>query len=100
MVAQVPVEATDTRQAQPAGLTRSRIVVVVLPVALVLAMWMYLFIRGGALSRPPSGKGLGADFATFVAAGQVMKNGGDPYAPSQLYRKRLSSWRLCALPAC
>ncbi len=59
---------------------------VLAPLCLLLVLWLWLFQAEGAFKGGPSGKALGADFAMFVGAAQVLERGGDPYNHGVLLR--------------
>lgn len=62
-----------------------------------LALWAVLFLGAHLFHEGPNGKGMGADFAVFVAGAQVIRDGGNPYDPAPLYsaeRRLLTRERL------
>lgn len=93
---QLPHSRSDTPEEQAPHLislsfanktrSRRRAVLVVAPLLVLLVLWMWLFYAEGAYSGGPSGKAFGADFAMFVAAAQVLHEGGNPFDHTRLYR--------------
>jgi Glycosyltransferase family 87 len=66
--------------------SRLRIAAVLTPLLVFCLLWLFLWIRGGALQGGPSGSGYGADFAMFIGAARVMQVGANPYDHVTLYR--------------
>lgn len=65
---------------------RRSILLVVLPLVLLLALWVWLLIAIGAFDGGPNADSFGTDFAMFYSAAQVTRDGGNPYDQTQLYR--------------
>lgn len=59
-------------------------------VFLLLVVWLWLLYQEGALRGGPSGRALGADYAMFATAAQVMRDGGNPYDHHFLYLREKS----------
>jgi hypothetical protein len=48
--------------------------------------WLAFLTLSGAIQAGPNGAAFGSDFAMFWGATTVMKHGGNPYDPDQVYR--------------
>lgn len=66
--------------------SRLRICAIVGPLIVLLFLWLWLFNAEGAFLGGPGGEAFEADFAMFVGAAQVLKDGGNPYDHNLLYR--------------
>ncbi|MBV9280999.1 MAG: DUF2029 domain-containing protein [Chloroflexi bacterium] len=55
------------------------------PLFILLLLWLWLFKAEGAFAGGPNGKSFEADFAMFLTAAQIMKDGGNPYDHDLLY---------------
>jgi hypothetical protein len=78
--------------------TRVRLYAVLAPLIVLLVLWLWLFSAENAFKGGPNGKAYEADLAMFVGAAQVLKEGGDPYDPSQLYPAEKSMLAAQGLP--
>jgi len=56
------------------------------PLFMLLILWIDLFAAEGAFKGGPNGKTFGADWAMFMGAAGMMRQGQNPYAHSALYR--------------
>jgi hypothetical protein len=52
----------------------------------LVGLWALLFVASGSLTRGPSPKNLGGDFALFLSGARVMGSGGNPYDQHVLYQ--------------
>jgi hypothetical protein len=65
---------------------RLRVFRVLGPLFVLLLLWIWLFYAEGAFRGGPSGKSFGADFGMFMGAAKIVKDGGNPYDRTLLYR--------------
>lgn len=65
---------------------------------LLLILWLWLFYAEGAFRSGPGGKSFGADFAMFIGAAQVLRDGGNPYDHVALYRAESGLMHSQSLP--
>ncbi len=56
------------------------------PLFILLVLWIDLFAAEGAFKSGPNGKTFGADWAMFMGAAGMMRQGQNPYAHTALYR--------------
>jgi len=78
---------SDQQQATVSRRRRRRHLYKVLgPLFILLILWVDLFAAEGAFKGGPNGKTFGADWAMFMGAAGMMRQGQNPYAHSALYR--------------
>lgn len=78
---------SDQQQATVSRRGRRRHLYKVLgPLFILLILWVDLFAAEGAFKGGPNGKTFGADWAMFMGAAGMMRQGQNPYAHSALYR--------------
>jgi hypothetical protein len=59
---------------------------VVCPLLVLIVLWLWLFRAEGAFRGGPNGKAFEGDFAMFITASQILRQGGNPYDTALLYR--------------
>lgn len=78
---------SDQHQATTSRRRRRRHLYKVLgPLFILLILWVDLFAAEGAFKGGPNGKTFGADWAMFMGAAGMMRQGQNPYAHAALYR--------------
>jgi len=92
-LAVVPARDEGSRQR-----SRRRTFLIVAPLLTLLVLWMWLFYAEGAYKGGPNGKAFGADYAMFLGAAQVLRDGGNPFDHTVLYRTERQMLARQALP--
>ena len=69
-----------------------------IPLMVLLVLWVWVFYAEGAYKGGPSGKSFEADLAMFYSAAQVMRDGGNPYDHTLLYRTERAVMHRQGLP--
>jgi hypothetical protein len=71
---------------------------VLAPFFVLLLLWLWLFRSEGAFEGGPNGKAFEGDFAMFITAAQILKEGGNPYDHNLLFRREKAFLDRLGLP--
>jgi len=71
---------------------------VLAPLFVLLLLWLWLFRSEGAFQGGPNGRAFEGDFAMFITAAQILKEGGNPYDHNLLFRREKAFLDRLGLP--